>query len=303
MGFIPPINLGQFQPAPATLSQWIYQIWQFLQENPIATEDEIRAYIQSELAGTDVLADAVNAYLNENPPAAPVQSVQNKTGAVTLSYNEIVTPGNAIPVYRVTSMPEQNVLQGQYNIGYRFVANTVNRELYVLKADGSTEIVGRGVFDGTTIDVDSSEGDTTITGALTDIDDRITTLESGSIYGVGDVISDNTVKLGYCQSNNTDSTKSQVIFNVYLPKPIADDVTHIVFNSGTSMVVRAGGSRVPSSQSATLGTTTKWEYVSAVINKDLGVIRITINIPATANAEQNAATLAGTVTFTLAGDN
>lgn len=80
--FIPPMNLGQFQPSPATMSQWIYHIWQFLQENPIATETEIRDFIQSELSQSSVVGAAVDAYLTENPPPAPVQSVLGMTGAV-----------------------------------------------------------------------------------------------------------------------------------------------------------------------------------------------------------------------------
>ena len=80
--FIPPLNMGQFQPSPATMSQWIYQIWQFLQENPIATETEIREFIQSELTQSEALGNAIEEYLTENPPQAPVQSVLGMTGNV-----------------------------------------------------------------------------------------------------------------------------------------------------------------------------------------------------------------------------
>jgi hypothetical protein len=87
--FVPPLNMGQFQPSPATMSQWIYQIWQFLQENPIATETEIREFIQSELTQSETLSNAIEEYLTENPPQAPVQSVLGMTGSVQFDSRQI----------------------------------------------------------------------------------------------------------------------------------------------------------------------------------------------------------------------
>lgn len=176
MAFIPPLNLGQFQPSPATLSQWVYQIWQFLQENPIATEEEIRTYIESELTESTTLSTAIEDYLTENPPDAPVQSVQGKTGAVTLAYNDIVTSSNTIPVYKASSTPSTSTLVGQYNLGYRLFVNTATQEIYTISPAGALSLVGRGSFDGTDIDVDTSQGDTTIAEAIADLTNDVTAL-------------------------------------------------------------------------------------------------------------------------------
>ena len=172
--FIPPLNMGQFQPSPATMSQWIYQIWQFLQENPIATETEIREFIQTELTQSETLGNAIEEYLTENPPPAPVQSVQGKTGAVQLAYNDIVTASNAVPVYKAASTPSTNTLTGQYNIGYRLFVNTTTQEIFTISPAGALSLVGRGKFDGTTVDLNTAQGDTTIAEAITENNTALT---------------------------------------------------------------------------------------------------------------------------------
>lgn len=175
--FIPPLNMGQFQPSPATMSQWIYQIWQFLQENPIATETEIREFIQSELTQSETLGNAIEEYLTENPPPAPVQSVQGKTGAVTLNYPDIVPASNAVPVYKSTSSPNASTAQGLYNNGYRLFVNTTTQEIFTISPAGALSLVGRGKFDGTTVDLNSADGDTTIAEAINE-----NKVEGGSGY-------------------------------------------------------------------------------------------------------------------------
>lgn len=201
--FIPPLNMGQFQPSPATMSQWIYQIWQFLQENPIATETEIREFIQSELTQSETLGNAIEEYLTENPPPAPVQSVQGKTGAVTLNYPDIVPASNAVPVYKSASSPNASTAQGLYNNGYRLFVNTTTQEIYTISPAGALSLVGRGKFDGTTVDLNTAQGDTTIAEAIAEnntaltqkIDNKlgsilvsiggvnVTTAEAGIYYG------------------------------------------------------------------------------------------------------------------------
>lgn len=314
MGFIPPLNLGGFQPSPATLAQWVYQIWQYLQENPIATQEQLQEYIGTFITTSptvqEMIGEGVDNYLVDNPPAAPVQSVQGKTGAVVLAYKDIVAAGNNVPVYRYTgatgSMPTTATLQGQYSIGYRLWVHVANRELYTLKADGTYELIGQGDLSGANILYGDGSDDTirevvdnvseTASGAAS----AASTLTNAATYHKGDVITDNSVKLGYCQSGGTLYPNiSQVVFNVNLPKGIDSDVSDITFTSGTSMVIRCGGERLPGQNTATIGTTTNWEYVSAAINKELGIVRITCNIPKTPSIEQQAATLAGTVKFTL----
>ena len=192
MGFIPPLNLGNFQPSPATLSQWIYQIWQYLQENPIATQEQLQEYIGNFITTSpetqEMIGEGVEQYLTENPPQAPVQSVQGKTGAVQLAYNEIVPASNAVPVYKASSTPATNTLVGQYNIGYRLFVNTATQEIYTISPAGALSLVGRGKVDGTTIDLNSAQGDTTIAEEITSINDNLSTL-SGNVSTMQESIS------------------------------------------------------------------------------------------------------------------
>lgn len=196
MGFIPPLNLGGFQPSPATLAQWVYQIWQYLQENPIATQEQLQEYIGTFITSSPetqaMIGAGVEEYLTENPPTAPVQSVQGKTGAVQLAYNEIVPASNAVPVYKASSTPSTNTLVGQYNIGYRLFVNTATQEIFTISPAGALSLVGRGKFDGTTVDLNSAQGDTSISEAINEqvtniseltsevntIDDEINTINS-----------------------------------------------------------------------------------------------------------------------------
>lgn len=310
MGFIPPLNLGNFQPSPATLSQWIYQIWQYLQENPIATQEQLQEYISSFITTAPevqtMIGEGVENYLVENPPAAPVQSVQGKTGAVVLGYPDIVPSSNAVPVYRAGTAPNTSTAQGLYNNGYRLFVNTATNEIYTISNAGILTRVGRGSFDGTTVDVNSADGDTTIAEAIGELNpllewkrDVVEPALTDSVYNAGTTIVDSSVKMGYCQSKTNSSTQSQLVFNIVLPKEIAASVTGATVNSGTSLVVRAGGSRIPASGSAVLGTTASWAFSSVVLNKELGIVRVTIDMPKSANAEQNAATLAGSISITL----
>ena len=189
MGFIPPLNLGGFQPSPATLSQWVYQIWQYLQENPIATQEQLQEYIGTFITSSPeiqaMIGEGVEQYLTENPPTAPVQSVQGKTGAVRLAYNEIVPASNAVPVYKASSTPSTNTLVGQYNLGYRLFVNTATQEIYTITPAGALSLVGRGKFDGTTIDLDTAQGDTTIAEAVNELNDDMT-LVTQSINDLND---------------------------------------------------------------------------------------------------------------------
>lgn len=175
--FVPPLNLGGFQPSPATLAQWVYQIWQYLQENPIATQEQLQEYIGNFIKTSPetqtMIGEGVEQYLTENPPQAPVQSVQGKTGAVQLAYNEIVPASNAVPVYKASSTPNTNTLVGQYNLGYRLFVNTATQEIFTISPAGALSLVGRGVFDGTSIDVNTTQGDTTIAEKISEMDDSI----------------------------------------------------------------------------------------------------------------------------------
>ena len=192
MGFIPPLNLGNFQPSPATLSQWIYQIWQYLQENPIATQEQLEEYIATFITTSpetqELIGEGVEQYLTDNPPQAPVQSVQGKTGAVTLAFNDLLTQNKTAPVYRAASMPSQSTLQAQYTLGYRLFVNTTTQEIYSITNTGSTTLVGKGKFDGTTIDLDTAQGDTTIAEALNELNGTITAVNTLVQSKISDII-------------------------------------------------------------------------------------------------------------------
>ena len=182
MGFVPPLNLGWFQPSPATLAQWVYQIWQYLQENPIATQEQIQEFIRTFITTSPetqaMIGEGVEEYLAENPPSAPVQSVQGKTGAVQLAYNEIVPASNAVPVYKASSTPSTNTLVGQYNLGYRLFVNTATQEIFTISPAGALSLVGRGKFDGTTVDINTAQGDTTIAEAVNEVISNLNSLTS-----------------------------------------------------------------------------------------------------------------------------
>ena len=203
MGFVPPLNLGGFQPSPATLAQWMYQIWQYLQENPIATQEQLQEYIGTFITTSPetqaMIGAGVEEYLTDNPPTAPVQSVQGKTGAVVLSYPDIVPASNAVPVYRAATAPNTNTAQGLYNNGYRLFVNTATQEIFTISPAGALSLVGRGKFDGTTVDLNSAQGDTTISEAIAEQsrinntqNSNITTLQ-GNITNINSSLTSATV--------------------------------------------------------------------------------------------------------------
>lgn len=102
--FIPPINLGGWKPSPATMSEWIYQIWKYLQENPIATQEQIKEFINEQIGDDiseklpDILPEELDKYFEENPIDFPVDSVNGKLGAVLLELADIVQSDSMLPV-------------------------------------------------------------------------------------------------------------------------------------------------------------------------------------------------------------
>lgn len=244
MGFIPPLNLGGFQPSPATLAQWVYQIWQYLQENPIATQEQLQEYIGTFITTSptvqEMIGEGVDNYLVDNPPAAPVQSVQGKTGAVVLNYPDIVPASNAVPVYRAASVPSVNTLIGQYNLGYRLFVNTATQEIYTITPAGALSLVGRGKFDGTTIDVNTAVGDTTIAEVLADLDEWKNNTVNPAIedmkYHVGDSVDlKNAILFGAAE------IPTRARFSVTSDKPF--DGAKPVIRAGQTITgkVRCGG--------------------------------------------------------------
>ena len=138
--FIPPLG-GVFKPNSADISSWLYQIWQYLQDNPIANVDELRALIADTLPAE--VATAVAEYLDEHPVEVdyPVTSVNNHTGAVVIQYAELVN-GTSLPVYYAANDEiGPNDLLDAYAEGCRFVvvdADLPNPNAYVMYKEENT---------------------------------------------------------------------------------------------------------------------------------------------------------------------
>lgn len=138
--FIPPMG-GVFRPNSADISSWLYQIWQYLQDNPIANVDELRTLIADTLPAE--VATAVAEYLEEHPVEVdyPVDSVNGRTGAVTIQYAELVN-GTSLPVYYAANDEiGPNDLLEAYAEGCRFVvvdADLPNPNAYVMYKEENT---------------------------------------------------------------------------------------------------------------------------------------------------------------------
>lgn len=111
-GFIPPFELGTFKPSAASLASWLYEIWQYLQQNPIPNDAEITEKV------TEIVPPEVAAYMQEHP--ATVQSVNGLIGAVVIAYADLVS-GSTVPVFRTTTIEStQADLLDAWDEGCRF---------------------------------------------------------------------------------------------------------------------------------------------------------------------------------------
>ena len=118
--FIPPLDLGQFTPSAAAISSWLYQIWKYLQENPIQSDETIQTEISDTVA--EAVPGAVAEYIEENPVDVPVLSVNGMIGAVVLAYNNLVGDGSTLPIYRAaTGETSNNDLLEAWAEGCRFL--------------------------------------------------------------------------------------------------------------------------------------------------------------------------------------
>lgn len=135
--FIPPINGGVFKPSSADIASWLYQIWQYLQDNPIANEQELTDII------SQTMPDAVAAYLEENPVEVdyPVDSVNGRTGAVTIDYAELVSD-TTLPIYRAANDEfGPNDLLEAYNEGCRFAVQDDSLFFVMLKNNNAITLL------------------------------------------------------------------------------------------------------------------------------------------------------------------
>lgn len=137
--FIPPFDLGQFTPSAAAITSWLYQVWKYLQDNPIADQGEIQTTVTdtiNEVLPPEV-ADAVDEYMQEHPVTAPVTSVNGLIGAVVITYASLVA-GETTPIYRASSSEiTQADLLDAWDDGCRF-AVVDDTTVYAILRDSDT---------------------------------------------------------------------------------------------------------------------------------------------------------------------
>ena len=207
--FIPPFSLGGFKPSPATLSEFIYQIWVYLQQNPIMPEDEInqqiadtvpeavKEYVEENPELSNTIAEIVDNYIRENPPESPVQSVNSQTGDVVIDYKSLVPENIQIPVFihSASAIPDNTTIIGLRKNGYRFTFNSTTARLSVINANYTlTEVTagdvlsvnnktGAVVLTAADILIDPDDGDTNVK----DLYDMVSALQNtvDSLLGVG----------------------------------------------------------------------------------------------------------------------
>lgn len=165
--FIPPLG-GVFKPNSADISSWLYQIWQYLQDNPIANADELRTLIADTLPAE--VATAVAEYLEEHPVEVdyPVDSVNGRTGAVTIEYAELVN-GTTLPIYRASNDEfGPNDLLEAYNEGCRFAVQDDSLFFVMLKNNNAITllpITGGGISSINSTILPDSNGNVIVTGS------------------------------------------------------------------------------------------------------------------------------------------
>ena len=118
--FIPPFDLGQFTPSAPALASWLYQIWTYLQNNPIPSGAEVSEQISTAISET--VPEAVADYIAEHPVDVPVLSVNDMVGAVVIAYNNLVNENSTLPIYRASDTEiTTNDLLAAWSEGCRFV--------------------------------------------------------------------------------------------------------------------------------------------------------------------------------------
>lgn len=116
--FIPPIPIGQFKPSSEAIASWLYEVWKYLQENPIPSDSDI---------GTDI-----TEIIAQNVPPMITEAIAG------IEYSDIVTAASTLPVYRAANdeMGQQD-LQDAWDEGCRF-ALVDDEAVYVLYKTGNT---------------------------------------------------------------------------------------------------------------------------------------------------------------------
>ncbi len=229
--FIMPIN-GVFKPSSADIASWLYQIWQYLQDNPIANEQELTELINQ------TMPDAVAAYLEEHPVQVdyPVDSVNGRTGDVVISYAELVD-GLTVPIYRAENDEVgPNDLLTAYNEGCRFAVVDDTNTFVLLKTGNTVTMLpiggggssggGDGILSINGTIYPGSNGDATVTGANLPMSSSNSTTIKSAIEGItpGATITEviNTVYPVGAVYISTANTSPATLFPGTTWQPIAD---------------------------------------------------------------------------------
>lgn len=121
--FIPPIELGQFAPSAAAISSWLYQVWKYLQDNPIPDTSDVER----------VTEETAQNYIAQNVPPEVARLFAEAVS--NLDYNQIVDSDMTIPVYRASNDEiSQEDLSAAYDEGCRF-AVVDDESVYVMLRD------------------------------------------------------------------------------------------------------------------------------------------------------------------------
>lgn len=118
--FIPPIPIGQFRPSSEAIASWLYEVWKYLQENPIPSEGDITG---------DAETVAEN-YVAENVPPMIASAI------AALSYAHFVD-GSTLPIYRAANdeISNQDLIEA-WDEGCRF-ALVDDENVYVMIRNGN----------------------------------------------------------------------------------------------------------------------------------------------------------------------
>ncbi len=119
--FIPPLPIGQFRPSSEAIASWLYEIWKYLQENPILSESEISGDAE----------EIAQNYVTENVPPMIASAI------AALSYATFTT-GTTLPIYRASNdeIGQQDLLEA-WNDGCRF-ALVDDEAVYVMINNNAT---------------------------------------------------------------------------------------------------------------------------------------------------------------------
>lgn len=119
--FIPPIPIGQFKPSSEAIASWLYEVWKYLQENPIPAAEDV----------SSEAASVAQNYIATNVPQMIASAI------AALQYSDFVN-GTTLPVYRASNDEIDNTdLLEAWADGCRF-ALVDDEAFFIMIKDGET---------------------------------------------------------------------------------------------------------------------------------------------------------------------